>query len=65
MSQSHSYLMIYFNYRFNDTYIKCSRFFLFDTYDEVMLIEDYSFYAPENLALKKLFDKAKKLHLAG
>ncbi|VDK89269.1 unnamed protein product [Litomosoides sigmodontis] len=65
VSQSHSYLMIYFNRRFNNTYIKCSRFFLFDTYDELMLIEDYSFYAPENLALKKLYDEGKKLHIAG
>ncbi|VBB34161.1 unnamed protein product, partial [Acanthocheilonema viteae] len=65
MSQLYSYLMIYFNRRFDDTYIKCSRYFLFDTFDEVMLIEDYSFYSPKNLTLKKLYKQGKNLDKMG
>ncbi|KAM3718875.1 Methylenetetrahydrofolate--tRNA-(uracil-5-)-methyltransferase TrmFO [Dirofilaria immitis] len=59
ISQSYSYLMIYFNRRFKDTYIKCSRFFMFDTFDEIMLIENYSFFAPENASLAELYKKRK------
>lgn len=57
--------MLYFNRRFNDTYIKCSRFFTFDSYDEVMLIEEYSFFTPQNKTLKKFFDQSRKLQITG